>query len=288
MGSLVLATVLAFREPIFSLFFGAAVLGVPHLIAGVRHQALRRRLTPVTRLCALASLGVGLVLICGGGDAWAWPVLMALLAAGLIAESRLAFALPLSAVVIGMAASPALGMLALTHLHSVGSLGYAARAARHKGLILWPLLAGFSILTALALVGVLDPLMADSPWVPTRAFQSILDEVQLSGYGAGPTWLKRAVFIYALGQSLHYAVWLRLMPEVDRPTPNPKPFRVQLASLREDLGAWWWPALLLTVVTMLGMLLGQGAARQLYFTLSFFHVGLEAAGLMALHRRPAG
>ena len=287
-GSFLLAAALSLREPLFSLFVGAAVLGVPHLIAGVRHQAVRRRLSPVTRACALASLGVGLVLVSGGGGAWTWPVLMALLGAGLIAESRVAWALPISAVTIGMAALPGVAMLALTHLHAVGSLGYAAKAARQRGLTLWPLLAGFGILTGLALVGALDPLMAQTPWVPERAFQSILDEVQLSGFGAGPLWLKRAVFIYALGQSLHYAVWLRLMPEVDRRTPSSKPFRVQLASLRADLGGWWWPGVLVSALALLAMLLGQGGARQLYFALSFFHVGLEAAGLVALHRSPEG
>ena len=126
--------------------------------------------------------------------------------------------------------------------------------------------------------------MSDTPWVPERAFQSILDELQLIGAGAGPVWLKRTVFIYALGQSLHYAVWLRLMPEVDRSTANPKPFAVQLASLRMDLGRWFWPALTIAALAAPAMLLGQGAARQLYFTLSFFHVGLEAAGLLALTR----
>ncbi|MDP1826050.1 MAG: hypothetical protein Q8L48_22485 [Archangium sp.] len=283
-GSFVVSTALALREPIFSLFFGAAVLGVPHLIAGVRHQAVKRRLSRVTRACAIGSLAVALLLVSGNGGTWCWPVLMALLGAGLISESRALTALPVSAATIAMAAFPGMAMLTITHLHAVSSLTYAAKAARLRGLSLWPLLAWFTTLTLLALAGVLDPLMADTPWVPARAFQSILDEVQLTAAGAGPAWLKRAVFIYALGQSLHYAVWLRLMPEVDRPTPNPKPFRAQLAALRADLGGWLWPAVLLAAIVLPAMLLGQGAARQLYFTLSFFHVGLEAAGLMALGR----
>lgn len=283
-GAFVVSTVLALREPIFSLFFGAAVLGVPHLVAGIRHQAVRRRLSLVTRACAIASLAIALVLVSGNGGAWGWPVLMALFGAGLISEARAVTSLPISAATIAMAAFPGMAMLAITHLHAVSSMAYAARAARLQGLTLWPLLAGFAAVTALALAGLLDPLMAESPWVPARAFQSILDEVQLTAAGAGPLWLKRAVFIYALGQSLHYAVWLRLMPEVDRPTPNPKPFRAQLASLRADLGAWLWPAVSLAALALLAMLLGQGGARQLYFTLSFFHVGLEAAGLAALSR----
>ena len=67
----------------------------------------------------------------------------------------------------------------------------------------------------------------------------------------------------------------------------PKPFRVQLASWRADLGRWWWPSVALVVVAGLAMLLGAGAARQLYFTLSFFHVGLEAAALVSLRAQPS-
>jgi hypothetical protein len=40
--------------------------------------------------------------------------------------------------------------------------------------------------------------------------------------GAGAAVFHRALFLYAFGQSLHFAVWLRLLPDVDRPSPTPK------------------------------------------------------------------
>ena len=284
--SLSLATLLALREPVASLFFGAALLGVPHLIAGARHVGVRRKLGALTWCCAAGAFAVGLVVVTGTGGEWAWPVLISLMGLGAVweARGRPLISLAVAGLTATMALVPLLSILAVSHLHAASSLAWVAKASRQRGLTVWPLVAAAALLTALALSGALDPLMSDTPWVPERAFQSILDEIQLTGFGAGPVWLKRAVFIYALGQSLHYAVWLRLMPEVDRSTPNPKPFAAQLASLRVDLGRWFWPALGVAAIAAPAMLLGQGTARQLYFTLSFFHVGLEAAGLLALIR----
>lgn len=281
--SLIIATALALREPIASLFFGAALLGVPHLISGARHVGVRRKLSALTRWCAGGAFAVGLAVVCGIGGEWAWPALISLMGLGALREARgrPLMSLGVASLTATMALVPLVSILAVSHLHALSSVAWVAKASRQRGLTVWPLVAGAGLLTALALAGIFDPLMSETPWVPERAFQSILDELQLSGAGAGPVWLKRTVFIYALGQSLHYAVWLRLMPEVDRTTPNPKPFAIQLASLREDLGRWFWPALTIAAIAAPAMLLGQGAARQLYFTLSFFHVGLEAAGLLA-------
>ena len=288
-GTLLISVLLALRQPIASLFFGAAVLGVPHLLSGFRHIGVQRRLSQVTIGCALLALWTGIALVTGKGGAWAWPCLAALFSFGAFWESGRG---PLSAVFFGalalaMALAPGTSMLLVTHLHAVSSLVFLGRAGKLRGLGTWSLLVGFVVFSGLALSGALDGAMSDEPWVPARAFESILGEIQVTAFGAGPQWLQRAVFVYALGQALHYAVWLRLMPEVDRSTPVPKPFRVQLASWRADLGRWWWPSVALVVVAGLAMLLGAGAARQLYFTLSFFHVGLEAAALVSLRAQPS-
>jgi hypothetical protein len=284
LGSLVVSAVLALRQPVVSLFLGAAVLGVPHLLSGLRHTVLQRRLSPVTIGCAFAAVWIGIALVLGRGGDWAWPMLVAAFSLSAFWESGRSplAALGFGVVAVAMSLAPGTSMLLVTHLHAVCSLVYLGRAGRLRGFGTWSLLVGFGVLSAVALTGALDGVMADEPWMPTRAYGAILAELQATAFGAGERWLQRAVFVYALGQALHYAVWLRLMPELDRPTPVPKPFRVQLAAWRADLGRWWWPSLALVVIAGLAMLLGQGAARQLYFTLSFFHVGLEAAALLAL------
>jgi len=94
----------------------------------------------------------------------------------------------------------------------------------------------------------------------------------------------RGLFLYAFGQSLHFAVWLRLMPEVDRPARVPKPLRRALAEFRMDFGRWAWPLLAVAAVSVVLLFAGGGPAREAYFALTYFHVGLEAA---ALARRAA-
>ncbi len=104
------------------------------------------------------------------------------------------------------------------------------------------------------------------------------------GDGAGAMALRRALFLYAFGQALHFAIWLRLVPEVERAAPLPHPFRRALALFEADFGRWARPLLVACVLATPLLLLGGGAAREAYFALGYFHVGLEAA---ALARRPS-
>jgi hypothetical protein len=85
--------------------------------------------------------------------------------------------------------------------------------------------------------------------------------------------------LYAFGQSLHYMVWLRLMPEIDRGTPTPSSFRRAFQSLKQDFGSWTLPVLGLCAVSCTAMLFGGQPAREAYFALAYFHIGLEGAGL---------
>src|SRR4051812_47448102 len=50
-GAVLSAALLSLRAPLVSLWIGAALFGVPHVVAGFRAVALRRRLTPVALGC---------------------------------------------------------------------------------------------------------------------------------------------------------------------------------------------------------------------------------------------
>lgn len=118
--------------------------------------------------------------------------------------------------------------------------------------------------------------------MPQSARDSLLSEI----YGLAPSLsgvqLKRLVFIYAFGQSLHYAIWVRLLAEVDRPSSVPKPFRVQLQLLRQDFGRALYPVAALCVAAAFVLGFGGSAARETYFALGFFHFALEGAALTRL------
>jgi hypothetical protein len=81
---------------------------------------------------------------------------------------------------------------------------------------------------------------------------------------------------FAFAQAVHYAVWLRLIPDDDRARPAPRSFRASWQALVKDFGPW--PLLgflaLALFVAAWGLYDSQ-AAREGYFALATFHGYLE-------------
>jgi hypothetical protein len=295
-GALLAASILALRVPLVSLWLGAALFGVPHVIAGVRAVAIRGRVSRVTLTAAVLGVPVGIAQLAGAGDG-ALRAFVALFAVAIAWEIQGARRHPLlTAVALGALgviaaaafASPALAVLALAHLHGLASLAYFAISARRRRLPAWPLVLGFAAVSVLALSGGLDAAMAATLYAPRGAARSIVAEAVGSALPfASPQLFRRALFLYAFGQSLHFAVWLRLAPEVDRRAPVPKPFRRAFLEFAADFKGWALPLLLLAGGAVALMLIGGGVAREAYFALTYFHVGLEAAALARLGLRRA-
>jgi hypothetical protein len=290
-GAVALAAALALWAPLVSLWLGAALFGVPHVVAGVRAVAVRRRCSRAALACAGAAVVVGASQLLGAGDAAlrAFIVLIALALAGEIVDARrnrwlaaLAVA-GLLAVALAALASPRLTLVLLAHLHGLASLVYFAICARRRRLPVWPLAVGVVTLVVLAASGGLDGAMAATLWAPRAAGRSIVAEAVGAGFPrASAPFFHRALFLYAFGQSLHFAAWLRLLPEVDRPHASPKPLRRALLDLRADFGRWTVAIAVLTAAAGVAILCGGGAAREAYFALTYFHVGLEGAALLRL------
>jgi hypothetical protein len=286
------ALCLALRAPLVSLWLGAAVFGVPHLLAGVRAVAVRRRASRVALGCALLGLGVGVAQIAGAGDAalrafvllfaiaLGWEAVTGMERRPWVAAALLAVLVP---GVLGAFRAPRLAVVVLAHLHGMGSLLYFGLNARRRRLPIWPLFAGVVVVTIAGASGLLDAAMAARLYAPRNAGASIVAEAITAGL-PHPTAVifHRALFLYAFGQSLHFAAWLRLLPDVERESPTPKPFRRALRDLQTDFGRLTIPLLALTVVAIVLLLLEGGRARETYFALSYFHVGLEGAALAQL------
>jgi len=300
LAALAVALLGALRFPLIALWLGAALFGVPHVVAGLRAVTITRRTSRVALAMAAAALGVGVAQLAGAGDdalrvfavlfalAIAWEVLAARRGAVLTTATLGA----LGAATVAAVSTPRLAAVVLAHVHGLGALAFYAVAARRRGLPWRPLVIGAAAVAALAAFGALDGLMATRLFAPRGASGSIVAEaVGASGGGVSAALFHRALFLYAFGQSLHFAVWLRLVPDVDRATRVPKPFRVALGDFKADLGAWAWPLLALAGLSIPLMFVGGGIARESYFALTYFHVGLEAAALARLtlgRTAPAG
>ncbi len=42
--------------------------------------------------------------------------------------------------------------------------------------------------------------------------------------GLAEPWALRLVLLFAFAQAVHYGIWLRLIPEEDRPQPSPRTY----------------------------------------------------------------
>jgi len=163
-GMVIFAAALALRCPLISLWLGAALFGVPHVLTGIRGVALRRPATRVTLACAALGGLVGVSQLLGVGEA-ASRTFVALFAVSLAAEilaARRSLAITigmLTGLVLATAAActaPHLTLVLLAHLHALGALLFFAVEARRRRLPIWPLAWGAGAFTIAAATGLLD------------------------------------------------------------------------------------------------------------------------------------
>jgi hypothetical protein len=81
---------------------------------------------------------------------------------------------------------------------------------------------------------------------------------------------------FAFLQSIHYAIWLHVIPAEEVPGNRTTSFSQTVSALRSDLGlAGIAVVALLTLVTAAGLLIAPEPARQSYTQLSTFHGYME-------------
>jgi hypothetical protein len=287
-GSVVLAFVLTVTVPLWLLTLGPLLLGVPHLLADFRYLVVRPGLHRRAALCGLAALPL---VACGFG-APAWVGLLAMAVAVLGARCswalRLAGLLAWAALTLAARTDESAFVLAFVHLHNAMALAlwWALRPRDRRALaVVLLVVAG----AALLLVGALDPVVAAAGgWQVPLAIPGLEAHAQAYAPGAEAPWAMRVVLSFAFLQAVHYAIWLRLVPEDARQRPAPRPFRASWRALRDDLGR---PLLGLALLLALGIAIWGAvdliAARAGYLRLATFHGYLElaVAALLLLERR---
>ena len=128
------------------------------------------------------------------------------------------------------------GDVVFAHAHNlIGVLLWLIWRPRGR-LILWPVLA-YAAAMGLILLGGTETLVFAAggltpAWGPFDAYQM---QWTLAP-GLSPELGLRLMLAFAFAQSMHYAVWLRLMPEDDRGRATPRTFRASWAALYRDLG----------------------------------------------------
>ncbi|HQY63306.1 MAG: hypothetical protein IPF92_22325 [Myxococcales bacterium] len=278
---LVVAFALALACPGWAIGVGTVVLGVPHVVSDVRYLVVRRGLARRASLYAGVlvavvgtPLGFGLrAAVVGAAVAVAFARASVARRAGVLFGLSLAFAL--AWVYRGLAE------LAYLHAHNLIALGFFALFARRMRGAVWLPLAFFVVLAAFLLGPYALPALT---WTGALTRAPVgLDLTTLVSQLA-PTvdssWAVRGVAFFAFAQAAHYVVWLRLVPELERPSPRPRSFRQSWRAIVRELSPYAVAFFVLGTVVFVGWgLRDLAGARIAYLQSAFFHGYLELAVL---------
>jgi hypothetical protein len=286
-GSILMVTALLSTStlPIWFLALGPIVWGVPHVVSDFRYLVARpgyhRRPWVV-----LAMLGG---IVAGGFGLGVRGALGGAAVAILVARTtwtRRAIGLAVIGALVGVCqwAGPFMADLVFAHAHNAVGVGLWWAWRRRSGRLHWIPLVLFGAGCALILTGTMAPLAEltggfVAPWTRLTA-QSL--SWGLSTGPFGPMTL-RLLLLYAFAQTVHYVVWLRLVPEDDRPSPTPRSFLQSYRALRADLGSLMlWIAVLSALAFAVWAAFNVGQARNGYIRIAFFHGYLELAAAALL------
>lgn len=301
--------------PVWQLVLGPLLYGYAHLVSSVRYvhhgvsadppsHALDRRWLPLAALVGIYGIYRMLRLDITGAPASEWTdigviegLFVAMAAAAVAWAARMSRdRLPAALLIVVplcilLWTAPRITVATLAFGHNFVGFLYWLRMAtnRREYRVALACLALFSLLTIGVATGVLLPLRE----LVGVDLESGTGGVSLAAIGrmmspdssASPKAIASA---FALGQSTHYFVWLKALPDQVHDHVVPTTYRQSVRLLERDFGASLGRWLVLGVIGGLGLwlLLGLEAGRAVYFALAGFHGLLELAGL-GLLRGPA-
>jgi hypothetical protein len=273
--------------PLWMLAIGPIVLGVPHLLADLRYCVAR----PGWHRQPAMWIGVGVPLLAvavTGQTAVGFAAV-----AGVCAASSGPRLRRLSVMAIAVAAAAACvwagprSSLALVHLHNfVAVLLWWRWRADPTGLRLLPVavfLGGCVLIMSgafdhgLGMLARVGPLGGD--------LQMYLHSL---APGLAGTLGVRVVLLFCFAQSVHYVIWLRLVPEDDRERPTPRSFHASWRALVDELGVVLPCAAIVLALALAGWAVADLASARLgYLRAAEFHVFLELAllGQLVIRQR---
>ncbi|MCB9601159.1 MAG: hypothetical protein H6720_12545 [Sandaracinus sp.] len=273
-----LAFVGATAFPIVLLALGPIVWGVPHVVADVRYLVVRRGLHRRAAVGGVTALGLV-------ASAWTGHVTWATATAATVAllsrashGRRLVVAFVFLALTVVGSRDRTTASLVFAHLHNLVALvlWWFWRPRRGVSYLVLLLYAAAALVLALGLVEPLGTAWRLGGFGLHEARESLAP-------GVTAPWGTRLVVLFAFAQAMHYALWVRLVPEEDRERPTPRTFRASWRALRTDLGGALLSVAALSAIGVAAWALVDLAdAREGYLRAAIFHGHLELVALALL------
>jgi len=290
--SVIAAFALTLMAPLALLAFGPILLGMPHLAADIRYLIVRPGLH---RERGFWLIVIPLIALTFTAEShWGFVAIAVAAIAAMVASRRVQLGPGVALVVasLGLYAS-----IKFTHATST----WVAHLHNLVALILflfWPRFVGRTRTDAmplmpllLVLLGALFLMLGGASLVG----QGILELDMEEGFGTplvhhlyslAPEGVSfelgvRLVLLFAFAQSVHYGVWLRAIPEEDRPQPTPRSFSRGWNALREEGSLMAMIVFaVLTVLLIAWSAFDVSAARTGYLRFALAHGFLEVAVLV--------
>jgi len=302
LGHMAVAATLTVVAPVWLLLLGPLVLGVPHVASDVRYLLLSPPL-PLGRRGLVLILGpllamTGLRVVSALGGPWLGEVEVLLGAAGMLGGVAIAPATPLKKALVALAVlaitalslrAPHDALVTMAHLHNLVAFGLWLWLFRGESSLagLAVLALAYVAVVAFLLSGLFDPILLGHAIDGNLGAFGLEEMAWTLAPGASLELSLRVVATYAFAQSIHYAVWLRLIPQrLDRRTAPPT-FRRSLSRVRGDFGRLGFALLvaLSLAVPLAAIAFPAGDVRELYLLAAISHGWLELAIIAALLTR---
>lgn len=278
---------LATVAPLHLLAVGPLVLGVPHVLADLRYLVCRPGLH--RRIAFIACVGIPLAVLALTADPRAGAVAVA--GAGAAATRgpfgrRAAVGTAGAGLVAAAHAFPDMMALSFAHAHNLVAVGWIAARLPREGRRL-ALVSFCGCALAIAFGGTLPVADALGNLSGTPLGVSLEDQSWVLAPMLPAPFDARLVVLFAFAQSVHYAVWLRLLPDALRPGKTPRSFAKSARALVADVGApLAIAAAVLTLALVVHGAIDPAVARARYFSFALFHGYLEVAALGLLFAEP--
>jgi hypothetical protein len=285
-GSVIVLTALSISLvlPLWQLALGPILFGTAHIMADVRYCIVRpgfHRRWPLVLCCGLPLLAM----VFGEGlDIGLMAIAFAFALARGPTWKRM---LGLGAVALAASAIAEYGVYAdivFAHLHNIIAVLLWWAWRKRGGRLHWVVLALYFGAWTLLLGGALDSIYLStqlSVWGPEN--MGIFYHAHFLGFGLGEMESVRWVLAFAMAQSVHYWMWLRMLPEDDRKQYTPRSFRATWKALRVDMGSvFLWLVLLGSLGTAVWAVMDLLQARIGYLRFVRFHGVMELAAAALL------
>jgi hypothetical protein len=270
--------------PLWLLILGPLVWGVPHLVADLRYMLVRPGYHRRLGMVLLAGPPLGYVAL-GGDLLWGFVAGALALTVARASPGRRALGVVMLAGIAGaFAALGRTGDVVFAHLHNAIAVllwwAWRPRTSRLHWLPL-ALMAAASVFLLSETALVAAHVSGGMEWFAGDMGPDY--QTWRLSPGVSPGWALRLVLLFCFAQTIHYGVWLNLLPDEDRERRAPPPLRARWDGLVADMGR---PLLYAAIAVSVGLALW--AVRDLmaachgYFRMARFHGHLEliAAALM--------